>query len=154
LTQDIVFRKVDAYKFLGEDGDFKVIERKNSGIQISKQLATVATGNDVKLKEIGSLGFRELDKRRRLERERLGTFMLRLRMGLFGGVALLVPIIIMALIPNLVIGLIVTSVATVLFSVVIVTYATDSSGKDVLASTAAYAAVLAVFIGTSLTNQK
>jgi len=42
------------------------------------------------------------------------------------------------------------SVATFLFAFVMALGATDSAGKDVLAATAAYAAVLVVFVGTSL----
>ncbi|KAK3346424.1 hypothetical protein B0T25DRAFT_551967 [Lasiosphaeria hispida] len=47
-------------------------------------------------------------------------------------------------------SLITTSVAVVLFSLALAFGATDSSGKDVLAATAAYTAVLVVFVGTSL----
>ena len=46
-------------------------------------------------------------------------------------------------------SLITVSAATFLFALVLALVATDSDGKDVLAATAAYAAVLVVFVGTS-----
>jgi uncharacterized membrane protein len=42
------------------------------------------------------------------------------------------------------------AIAIVLFAVILAFGATDSTGKDVLGATAAYAAVLVVFISTSL----
>jgi VIT1/CCC1 family predicted Fe2+/Mn2+ transporter len=69
-------------------------------------------------------------------------------MAVFGGLAVISPMLIMALVPGLVVSLVTTSVATAIFGAVMVIIGTDSSGKDVLASTAAYAAFLVVFIGT------
>jgi hypothetical protein len=77
-------------------------------------------------------------------------FISRLSMALFGGLALIGPTLIMALHPSLHTSLITTSVATVLFGLTLAFGAIDSSGKDVLAATAAYCAVLIVFVGTSL----
>jgi len=74
----------------------------------------------------------------------------RLLMAVFGGVALIAPVILMTLKPTLTVDLVTASVATAVFSLALVGFATDMSGKDVLASTAAYAAVMVVFIGTSL----
>jgi hypothetical protein len=74
----------------------------------------------------------------------------RLIMALFGGIALIGPTIIMTLHSSKNTCLITTSVATFIFAVVLAIFASDSSGKDVLGATAAYAAVLVVFIGTSL----
>ena len=70
-------------------------------------------------------------------------------MALFGGVALIAPIPIMVLRPTRNVSLVTTSVATILFALILAFGAQDSSGKDVLAATAAYAAVLVVFVGTS-----
>jgi hypothetical protein len=67
----------------------------------------------------------------------------RFVMALFGGVALLGLTIIMTLHLSRNICLITTSVA---FG------ASDSTGKDVFAATAAYVAVLVVFVGTSLSR--
>ena len=71
-------------------------------------------------------------------------------MALFGGVALIVPVLIMAFHPTRNTCLITTTVATLLFALILAFEARDSRGKDVLTATAAYAAVLVVFIGTSL----
>jgi hypothetical protein len=71
-------------------------------------------------------------------------------MALFGGIALIIPTVIMAKNQGLNFSLITTAIATVLFALMLALGATDSTGKDVLAATAAYAAVLVVFIGTSL----
>jgi hypothetical protein len=102
------------------------------------------------LREIGQLGFRELDRAGQEERERKSASTLRLRMGLFGGVALIVPMLIMALHPTKDVALITTSVVTIVFATIIAFGARDSSGKDVLLVTAAYAAVFVVFVGSSL----
>ena len=47
------------------------------------------------------------------------------------------------------ISLITVSAATFVFALALAVGAIDSGGKDVLGATAAYAAVLVVFIGTS-----
>jgi hypothetical protein len=78
------------------------------------------------------------------------AFSSRFLMAMFGGIALIAPTLIMALYPSRNTSLITTSIATFLFASVLALGAKDSSGKDVLAATAAYAAVLVVFIGTSL----
>jgi hypothetical protein len=78
------------------------------------------------------------------------AFANRLVMALFGGIALIVPTLIMAFHPTRNTCLITTIVATLLFALILAFEARDSRGKDVLTATAAYAAVLVVFIGTSL----
>lgn len=72
-------------------------------------------------------------------------------MAIFGGAALIGPMLIMTLHPSRNTSLITVSVATFLFALVLAIIANDSSGKDVLGATAAYAAVLVVFVGTSTT---
>ncbi|KAL2067908.1 hypothetical protein VTL71DRAFT_16006 [Oculimacula yallundae] len=84
------------------------------------------------------------------EMKRRNAFTSRLLMALFGGVALIVPTVIMAKNPSINFSLATTAVATVSFAVVLAFVARDSTGKDVLGITAAYTAVLVVFIGTSL----
>jgi VIT1/CCC1 family predicted Fe2+/Mn2+ transporter len=101
-------------------------------------------------REIHYLGFRELDRQGREDRERREARFLRIFMALFGVTALIAPMHIMALHQALRVSLITTSVATVAFGIFIALWANDSSGKDVLAATAAYTAVLVVFVGTSL----
>ncbi|KAJ4204128.1 hypothetical protein NW759_014965 [Fusarium solani] len=74
----------------------------------------------------------------------------RFVMALFGGIALIVPTVIMAKIEGINTSLITTSIAVFLFALILAFGATDSTGKDVLGATAAYTAVLVVFVGTSL----
>ena len=73
-------------------------------------------------------------------------------MGLFGGISLIVPMLIMALHPTKNTTLITTSLVTIVFTVIIAFGARDSSGKDVLLVTTAYAAAPVVFVGSSLSN--
>lgn len=76
----------------------------------------------------------------------------RLAMALFGGMALIIPTVIMAKFEGVNVSLITTSVSVIIFGFILAYGATDSTGKDVLAATAAYTAVLVVFIGTSLSG--
>lgn len=80
------------------------------------------------------------------------AFASRFVMALFGGFALILPTVIMAKVEGINVSLITTSVAVFVFGFILAFGATDSTGKDVLAATAAYTAVLVVFIGTSLTG--
>jgi hypothetical protein len=77
------------------------------------------------------------------------AFISRLLMALFGGIALILPTIIMAKHPSTNFSLGTTAVATVLFALALAFGAKNSTGKDVLAATAAYSAILVVFIRTS-----
>ena len=72
-------------------------------------------------------------------------------MAMFGGAALIGPMLIMTLHPSLNTSLITVSVAAFLFAMVLALVASDSAGKDVLAITAAHAVVLVVLVGTSMT---
>lgn len=97
----------------------------------------------------GNLGFRELDQRGRTLRAQKKAFTERVFMAMFGGVALIGPMLIMTLHPSRDTSLITVSVATFVFAIALAFGARDSAGKDVLAATAGYAAVLVVFVGTS-----
>ena len=152
LTGDIV-SNTSTYEFLGEaSGKFHVVERSTNPGEVPKiwDKAFSTVKPDEQVQEIGSLGFRELDKRRRVQRERTAAYFQRLQMAVIGGAVLIVPMLIMALHGGLVVDLVVTSVATVVFGAVAVVFATDSTGRDVFAMTTAYAAVLVVFVGASL----
>lgn len=100
-------------------------------------------------RDCGDLGFRELDQQGRLQRAKKQAFTQRILMGLFGGIALIAPVFIMVLHPFRNVELITVPVAMIIFALLLAIGASDSTGKDVLAATAAYAAVLVVFIGTS-----
>lgn len=99
---------------------------------------------------MGKLGFRELDQKGREERSQRNAFTQRIVMAMFGGVALIGPMLVMTLHPSRNTSLITVSVATFLFALLLAFLARDSAGKDVLGATAAYAAVLVVFVGTSM----
>ncbi|KAF4625515.1 hypothetical protein G7Y89_g12652 [Cudoniella acicularis] len=73
----------------------------------------------------------------------------RLWMGVVGGIAVFGPMILMVLERPTRTSLITVSAATMLFTLGLAFNAKTTSGKDVLAAVAAYAAVLVVFVGTS-----
>lgn len=97
----------------------------------------------------GDLGLRELDQQERLRRAEKQALTQRLLMGLFGGIALICPVLVMVLYPSRNTNLITVSIATIVFAFLLAIGASDGTGKDVLAATAAYTAVLVVFFGTS-----
>ncbi|KAI6899168.1 hypothetical protein KC318_g9309 [Hortaea werneckii] len=66
-----------------------------------------------------------------------------------GGLLVIVPVVHMAIVPGRLSSLVTTSAAMIVFAV-LVTLGTDRGPNDVLATTAAYAAVLVVFVGLSL----
>ena len=70
-------------------------------------------------------------------------------MALFGGVALVAPMLIMRLHPTELTTLLTTSLCVLGVGVVLAWFMKDAAKKDILAATAAYAAVLVVFVGTS-----
>jgi len=94
--------------------------------------------------------FRELDKRGRLSRESKRAFIERLLLGSFGGIMLLGPMLLMVLHYDRNTTLITTSVMTAWFTLGLAVFARSMAGKEVLGAVAAYAAVLVVFVGTSI----
>lgn len=83
------------------------------------------------------------------EATRKRMFIIRFLMATVGGLALVVPMLVMAFYPGRNVSVVVTSVAMLLFAAA-VTLATQLAPDQVLGATAAYAAVLVVFVGTSL----
>lgn len=82
-------------------------------------------------------------------------FLERLSLGIIGGMAIIVPMLVMALVNNFITSLVVTSVATILFAIVLAlpplgSFGSDLDGQTVLGAVAAYAAILVVFVGTSM----
>lgn len=80
---------------------------------------------------------------------RLRNLALRFGMASAGGLSLIIPVLVMANVPGIVSSLVTTCVAMLLFAIGI-TLGTDLKPDQVLGATAAYAAVLVVFVGTSL----
>lgn len=70
-------------------------------------------------------------------------------MGLYGGITLICPVVIMVLYPYQNTNLITVSIATIIFILKMSIAASDSTGKDVLAASAAHTAVLVVSFGSS-----
>ena len=83
-----------------------------------------------------------------LETSRLQNFYKRLGIAAFGGVFLLAPMWLMVLHHTTYTSLISTTVCVALFGVIMAVYMETVS--DVLASTAAYAALLVVFVGLNV----
>jgi len=71
----------------------------------------------------------------------------RFSLAFFAGLAVIGPMVLMTLVPTLRCSLTTTSVATLLFAL-IVTYFTSITERDIVVVTAGYAAVLVVFVGT------
>ena len=67
--------------------------------------------------------------------------------GLAGGISLLVPMIVMTFLPGRTARLVIVSVATMLFAAAM--SLTAVSKDNVIAATAAYAAIMVVYIGSS-----
>lgn len=76
----------------------------------------------------------------------------RLKMAVFGALAFLVPMLIMILHPTKLTTLLTTVVCVLAVAVALAYAMHDSDPKDVLSATAAYTAVLVVFIGSSNTS--
>lgn len=85
----------------------------------------------------------------RLRAEELQRYLGRLGMGVLGGLAIIVPMLIMVLHNTLPTTLVTTSLATLLFAVVLAWSGQPREPEGVLAATATYAAVLVVFIGAT-----
>lgn len=96
------------------------------------------------------LNLRELNKDIREAKMRKQAFSERIWMGALGGIAVIGPMLLMTLRRDLVTSLVTSSVATVLFTLVLALGARNLKGQEVLGAVAAYAAVLVVFIGTSI----
>ena len=91
--------------------------------------------------------------KRNPESTELRTFGNRLTMGVFGGLSLLVPMMIMVLSPTKLTNLITTIVFVLFVAVALATTMGKADAKDVFAAVAAYTAVLVVFVGTNTTSE-
>lgn len=96
--------------------------------------------------------FRELNREIRLENEKKKAYGQRLWMGTFGGITLIGPVLLMVLHRDLNTSIITACVATTLFTLILAFAGRDLAGKDVLGAAAAYAAVLVIFVGTSMSS--
>jgi drug/metabolite transporter (DMT)-like permease len=77
------------------------------------------------------------------------AFYQRLYMAAFGGIALIGPMLVMTLHNTKVTALVTTSVFVTVVASLLAWFMEDATPKDIMGATAAYAAVLVVFVGTS-----
>ncbi|TVY84953.1 hypothetical protein LSUE1_G002734 [Lachnellula suecica] len=82
------------------------------------------------------------------DRDRQTVFRIRLFIAGAAGLALIVPMLIVTLHPTKLTSLLTTSLFVVAVAVVLAWVMEDAQNKDIVAATAAYAAVLVVFVGT------
>ena len=73
----------------------------------------------------------------------------RVQMALFGGVAVVAPMLIMVLHKTQLTALVTTSVFVVAVGLVLAWVMREAAQKDIMTATAAYAAVLVVFVGAN-----
>lgn len=83
------------------------------------------------------------------ERRQLSDFQERLFMAVFGGLALVGPVVIMSLWGTKTVCLATTAGCVTVVAVILARFMTEAQPKDVIAATAAYAAVLVVFVGAT-----
>ncbi|KAI1618381.1 hypothetical protein EDD36DRAFT_426303 [Exophiala viscosa] len=81
------------------------------------------------------------------EAARRRLFVRSLATGILGGLALILPLLIMVLIRGLTVALIVASTATILFAAGLAFF-TEMQPENIMGAVAAYAAVYVVFVGT------
>ncbi|KIM96549.1 hypothetical protein OIDMADRAFT_148366 [Oidiodendron maius Zn] len=72
----------------------------------------------------------------------------RFVMAIIGGLMLIIPMLIMTLVPSRLTSILTVSISVLIFSI-LVAIASTAKPQEVLGATAAYAAVLVVFVGTS-----
>ncbi|PMD18370.1 hypothetical protein NA56DRAFT_751653 [Hyaloscypha hepaticicola] len=72
----------------------------------------------------------------------------RMAMSTFSGLTLILPMLIMVMDPRKITTLVVTSVFTLGIGLILALWMTDAENKDMIGATAAYAAVLVVFVGS------
>ncbi|KAH8587019.1 hypothetical protein B0O99DRAFT_642917 [Bisporella sp. PMI_857] len=78
-------------------------------------------------------------------------FRIRLLIAASAGLALIVPMLIMTLHRTKLTSLLTTSFFVIAVAIVLAYVMEDAQNKDIVAATAAYAAVLVVFVGTAMT---
>ncbi len=93
-----------------------------------------------------------ISKKKEAEDEKKSLFLSRLAMALFGGLALIVPMLITTLHQTKLTTLLTTSLFVAAVAVALAWWMEDAQNKDIIAATAAYAAVLVVFVGSGTSN--
>lgn len=83
---------------------------------------------------------------------KITEFISRMKMAVFGGYVLVIPMLIMTLHPTLLTNLLTTSMFVLGVAVILAVWMTDADDKDIIGATAGYAGVLVVFVGTITTE--
>ena len=86
------------------------------------------------------------------DRQKFDRFVRRLLTALFGGLALIAPMLIMRLHPTLLTQLLTTSLFILAFGCTLAWFLENADESFIAAASAAYAAVLVVFVGASSTS--
>jgi hypothetical protein len=79
------------------------------------------------------------------------TFRKRFLIAASSGLALIAPMLIMTLHPTKLTSLLTTSLFVIVVALILARVMDEAQNKDIVAATAAYAAVLVVFVGTTMT---
>lgn len=147
---EIAYRKVAVELYRTELGDAVIDQTKPEDLVEmemfqEEDLSRVAAGD---WSELIKSENRRSERSQRIRKERT-KFLWKIGVAIFGGLALIVPMLIMVLQPNLITVTVTTSVSVLIVSFILAVVMKDAEVKDVVAATAAYAAVLVVFVGGS-----
>ena len=88
--------------------------------------------------------------RRLMKQRKFEALLNRVKMALFGGVVVVAPMLIMTLHRTLLTTLLTTSLFVLAVGLILAWSMDGGEPKDILTATAAYAAILVVFVGTTL----
>jgi Flp pilus assembly protein TadB len=86
------------------------------------------------------------------EEKKKNNFISRASAAVFGGLAVIAPMLIMSLHPTRLTQLLTASLFVISVAMILAWQMDDADKKDIIAATAAYAAVLVVFVGASTTT--
>jgi hypothetical protein len=120
---------------------YKAIFKDSTIPPINQMAFSSPLSNDPGLTSLTGLSLQELEQRQ-------SAFKSRLLMALVGGLALIAPMLVMVLHPTLLTRLLTTSTFVVAVSILLSWKMETAEPKDIVVATAAYAAVLVVFVGT------
>ncbi|KAJ5713255.1 uncharacterized protein N7483_010436 [Penicillium malachiteum] len=142
----------------GEKDPFLITTKEILGFCLMRDHQLIPTGDELKEPEqvIHASGKRPVvlpgsSRNKHEEKVQWARLWERIFMGVCGGVALIAPMLLMVLHKSRATTLATTSVATILFALMLALLGKNLRGQDVLAAVAAYAAVLVVFVGASST---
>jgi hypothetical protein len=130
------------------------VEEKEALKELKRQVLGVDINTEQKaFREKYELAITSIGLRKRVDKHiEKGRFISRAYTAVFGGLAVIAPMLIMSLHPTRLTQLLTTSLFVVSVALILAWLMDDAERKDMVAATAAYAAVLAVFVGASTTT--